>query len=336
MFGARNDAVAIRKKQVATLSQYFPASTVREVRCPRTACEKRRCFFPPPLTPLQLQPDVLYEIPVAAPGRILVRVSIHLPEQFPYQPPVLQCVPSVPTPHMDMNGYVKPTANESLARWSVQNNLGKLVYEVIAGVIAPATPAAPVGGAPPSTGGNSGGGAAPSVYPPLASPPPASGGFGKDSFFASQRLLTLAVSSPASQPHLSNPHHTGAAPTPSSSQPRRIASEPARVDMPPIPATFDELDGKPLEMLRNFATSEDHLMLFLEDVQYYQGLRKLRDAARDATAAQAQKVRSAKLHTCPLWLNVLHAEPGPPRRHGTHAAASGGGRCGARGREAPI
>ena len=38
----------------------------------------------------QIQPDVVYEIPVAAPGRQLVRVSVTLPEQFPYQPPVIQ------------------------------------------------------------------------------------------------------------------------------------------------------------------------------------------------------------------------------------------------------
>ena len=70
----------------------------------------------------------------------MVRVTITLPEQFPYQPPVVQCLPPVPTPHMDSSGYLRPSAHEGLQRWNAQNNLGKIVYELIAGVIAPATP----------------------------------------------------------------------------------------------------------------------------------------------------------------------------------------------------
>ncbi len=107
--------------------------------------------------------DTLFEIVVAAPGKMVVRVTITLPEQFPYQPPVIQCLPPIPSVHLDANGYLKPSAHEGtsesrslfvvsqgkkktgLQRWNVQNNLGKVVYEVIAGVIAPATPAAGAG-----------------------------------------------------------------------------------------------------------------------------------------------------------------------------------------------
>lgn len=133
----KNDALAIRKKQVAALQAYFQGSLQT------------------------LQPDVLFEIPVAAPGRQLVRVSVALPEQFPYQPPVLQVVPPVASPHLDASGYVRASAHEGLSRWNVQNNLGKVVYEVVAGVIAPA--------APPASNNKS----SPSLYPVgVQSPPP--------------------------------------------------------------------------------------------------------------------------------------------------------------------
>ncbi len=59
--------------------------------------------------------------------------------------------------------------------------------------------------------------------------------------------------------------------------------------MPSIPTSFPELETKSLDELLQIAASEDHLMLFLEDVEFYKGLRKVRDSAREATAAQAQK-----------------------------------------------
>ncbi len=211
-----------------------------------------------------MTPDSAYEIVVGAPGRVVVRVTVTLPEQFPYQPPVIQCVPPVPSPHSDASGYMRATAHEGLQRWNVQNNLGKVVYEVIANVIAPAAPAA---------------GAASSGY---MQPPPA----------PLSSSLSPRSSSAASQPP--PPHYGSLGPPPAAVGSFAVGREASRrpapdVEVPAIPGVFREVDNKSADELQRLVNDESELYLFLEDVEFYKGLNRLRDMSRDANVAQAEK-----------------------------------------------
>ena len=272
----RNDALAVRKKQVAALQAYFQ-NTVREVRVFFPAF---RLFFFSRRVSSQITPDSVYEIVVAAPGRVVVRVTVTLPEQFPYQPPVIQCVPPVMSPHTDSNGYMRPSAHEGLLRWNVQNNLGKVVYEVVAGVVAPAAPLA-VGG-----GGGAGPGSAP--QPPVSHypPPPHYGSIGGPNSNSNTSLGSFAM---------------GKEPAP-----RKTPN----VEVPAIPTVFPEIESKNVDELQRLVSDESELFLLLEDVEFYKGLNRLRDMSRDANVAQAEKnlARKPELDAAQRQLETLARE----------------------------
>ncbi len=96
----RNDALAVRKKQIAALNSYFGGS-IRE-----------------------LQTDVCFEIVVAAPSKLVVRIVVTLPEQFPYQPPVIQCLPPISCAHLDANGYLRPSAHDGERKLQSSSSYG--------------------------------------------------------------------------------------------------------------------------------------------------------------------------------------------------------------------
>ncbi len=267
----RNDGLAVRKKQVAALQAYFQ-NTVREVRVFSWA------FAFSFSTSVQITPDAVYEIVVAAPGRAVVRVTVTLPEQFPYQPPVIQCVPPIMSPHADSNGYVRSSAHEGLLRWNVQNNLGKVVYEVVAGVVAPAAPAA-ASAAPVSAG------PAPQAAP--YPPPPQYGSISGTGPASAVGSFAIGKESPTVAPR-----------------------KPPAVEVPAIPVSFPEIDGKSAEELQRLVSDESELFLLLEDVEFYKGLNRLRDMSRDANVAQAEKnlARKPELDAAQRQLETMARE----------------------------
>jgi hypothetical protein len=129
-FSRRSDALAVRKKQIAALNSYF-SGTIREVGC---NCRRKKLLgrlnvflFSP-----QITQDTLFEIVVASPGKMVIRISITLPEQFPYQPPIVQCLPPFSSPHLDPNGYLRPTAHEGGGREVFLTNGSEILSRFVA------------------------------------------------------------------------------------------------------------------------------------------------------------------------------------------------------------
>ena len=181
---------------------------------------------------------------------------------------------------MDNSGYVRPSAHDGLQRWSVQNNLGKIVYDVIAGVIAPATPLATNSSSSntnsnyPNNNNNNNSG---SIYPNVANSN------------TSPRPVPQALA-PPTQKMFSNPNMM------SNSTPNLGAGDKSKNDfeLPPVPSNFPELANKTVAQLEQITRDENHLLLFCEDVEYIRSLVALRDAAREANGKQAEENMARK------------------------------------------
>jgi len=164
----------------------------------------------------------------------------------------LQIYPPVQHPAVDsQNMCVLPSAHESLARWSVHNNLGKTVFEVVQRLMrepptllpASATPSMPA--------------ASPSPAVPLANTQP--------------RNISGSSVPPPAYPGLTNPSSSSS--SASSSSP----SNNAQTALPSVPSSFTELNNKTTGELSALMSDEGELLRFFDSLSSVQTIKTLKE-----------------------------------------------------------
>jgi len=215
-----NDEAQLRARQIDTLRQYF--STVKEV-----------------------QKDSVYEIPLPLPNRKTITLTVSLPKEFPRFGPTLQIHPPVQHAAIDSQSMcVLPSMHDSLARWSVHNNLGKTVFEVVQRLMREPPVLITQSSNPLSTSN-------PSL--PTSSPNPA----------------------PASQPPRASVNtavNQGSLPPPSYS-----SSAQTHTPLPVVPSAFPELVSKSPSELSQLLNDEAEFTSFFESLPSIQTIRVVRD-----------------------------------------------------------